>query len=477
MKKKLGQNLKLSQSQRIVMIPQMQQAVRWLSLPLQELNNEINTALGENPLLEIDEYFIEQKKKDVEKENEGPSMEDFEGLVEKIDIEWDSQSDSFESSSRESNPIDTISDSPHEKTLTDHLTWQLGMEDLGDNDYSVALGIIHNLSEEGFLETPLKELAQTEKWDWKHASKVRSLIQHLDPLGCGSDNWQDCLLFQVKIAGCDSPLLTRIIQDYFNKKDRPNWEKVATDWGVEQEEFKKALQILEEFNSKPGLLISNQLTHYVAPDVYAFKSGDRFIIKVNEDGIPPLKISQAYEDIISSDKKSDKQTVAYIQEKIDGAKWIINSIQRRKKTLYQVADAILSRQQEFFQKGIQHLKPMILKDIAKEIGVHESTVSRAVTNKYMHTPKGIFELKYFFDRGVSKKGKVGGISAAKVVPLKIRAYIDSEGPDRPLSDQRIVEILKRDGISLARRTVAKYRVEMGIPPASKRKGKKVSSVG
>ena len=479
MKKKLNSNLRISQSQKIVMLPRMQQAIRLLSLPLHELNNEINAALVENPLLEIEEDFIEEDK-DVKSDSdnqEAPAMEDFEGVMEEVDIEWDSQSESFETSFSESNLLDKVSESPHGKTLADHLMWQLGMEELSEEDYLVAFGIIHNLLAEGLLETPLEKLAQTEKWDRQQAFKIRTLIQHLDPLGCGSDNWQECILFQAKVSGYESPLLESIVREYSNKQDQLDCQRIASELGVDRSEVAKALQILKELNPSPGLLISNKPIPYIAPDVYVIKHGDKYIIKVNEEEIPTLKISQSFGDILSSDKEKNKQAADYIQEKTDGAKWIINAIHRRKKTLHQVADAIVSRQQEFFKQGKGHLKPMILKDIANEIDVHESTVSRAVTNKYMHTPKGVFELKYFFKSPASKKVGVGGVVTASAVHIKIRGYIDSEDPTLPISDQRITELLKRDGITLARRTVAKYRVALGIPAVSKRKGRKVEEVG
>jgi RNA polymerase sigma-54 factor len=302
------------------------------------------------------------------------------------------------------------------------------------------------------------------------AEDVWKMVKNLDPVGCGSESLTDCLLSQARIAEERSPLLEKIIRDHLVDLQNKDYEKIAKTLGVEREQVLETSMLLKNFHPKPGRLISPGDINYVVPDIYVVKMGDEFVVKVNDEGVPRLKISQLYQKMLagSKDGKGDKEAQEYVQEKLRNALWLIKSIQNRQRTIYKVSQAIVAQQQDFFKMGPKYLKPMILKDIANEIGMHESTVSRVTTNKYMHTPIGLFELKYFFNTGVG--GKNGGIDvSSEVLKLKIKELVANESPKKPLSDQKIAELLSRDDVKVARRTVAKYREILGILSSSKRK--------
>ena len=469
---KLQKGLKTTLSQRMVMTPRMQQAVSFLSLTHLEMSDKIAEEMTENPLLEESADGLEPAESDLQTKE--ARSEDFElpTVIKKDDFDWDSYVESYDIPSTRT-PTESESSFVQEglpakgDTLAEHLEWQLRMEDWREKDFAFARELLHNLSEEGYLETPLKELAQAAQMDGDEAERIRTSIQGLDPIGCGSEGLEECLLFQARLEGECSPLLTRLIREYVGKKRTPDCLKVAKEWGVAAEEVKAALEVLKDFHPRPGLLVSNQSVHYIVPDIYVVNAGGEFVVKVNDEGVPRLKISRTYREMLSSAEKGS-EVRDYVREKLDGAMWLIKSVQNRRKTLYQVARAIVSRQQGFFKHGPHHLKPMILRDIAEEIGVHDSTVSRATTNKYMHTPGGIFELKYFFNRGL--EGKEGAVSS-EVVRLKIAQWIESEDPRHPLPDQKIVELLGRENLTVARRTVAKYREKLGLPSAASRRKK------
>ena len=271
------------------------------------------------------------------------------------------------------------------------------------------------------------------------------------------------------------PLVEKIIEEHLGDLEKKNYGQAAKKLDVSQEEVIEATKVILEFEPKPGRSFQTPDTHYVTPDIYVYKVGNEFVIVMNEDGLPKLKISSYYKGILSKktptgETKSpgDKTTKEYVQDKLRSALWLIRSIHKRQKTIYRVTEAIVKRQKDFFEKGVQFLKPMVLKDVANEIGMHESTVSRVTTNKYVHTPMGIFELKYFFNSSISSSDGSDAV-ASEAVKEKIRQLVSAEDPKRPLSDQKIVQLLKKDGVDIARRTVAKYRDMLGILSSSKRK--------
>lgn len=481
---KISQGLK--QQQNLAMTPQLQQAIKLLTLTHLEMTNVIAEELVENPMLEElggenDNSDSNEGESQAELEAKEATTEDFSEtplMKEKDDFDWDSYADSFNSNS--STPNMASNSDPDEMpsyenmvskgmTLAEHLEWQLKMETLSNEEWKLAHLIIGNINDDGYLDVNFDELIEESGLQRDHALDVLEMIKRLDPVGCGSINLQDCLLAQARIAEERSPLLEKIIRDHLEDLQSKSYEKIAKTLGVNSDQVKKTALLLQNFHPKPGRLIAPQETHYILPDIYVVEVGGEFVVQVNDEGIPRLRISKLYQDMLKkgAGKKSDDAS-EFVKEKLRSAEWLIKSIQNRQKTIEKVSKAIVAKQQDFFKKGPKSLKPMVLKDVAAEIGMHESTVSRVTTNKYMHTPIGTFELKYFFNTGIG--GKDGGADvASEVLKLKIKAIFDAENTKKPLSDQKVVEILAKEGLTVARRTVTKYREMLGILPSSKRK--------
>jgi RNA polymerase sigma-54 factor len=484
---KMSQSMKQTQS--LMMTPQLQQAIKLLTLTHLEMTNVIAEEMVENPMLEELESGSETdgdskaKEERLELQNKEATTENFQedGPVNKDEFDWQSYIETYNSTSSTPNmaTADLSEEQPNYEnivskgqTLAEHLEWQLRMEDLGDMELEFAIEIINNTNDDGYLSLPFDEIMATTELEREVAEDVWRVVKNLDPVGCGSESLTDCLLSQARIAEERSPLLEKIIRDHLVDLQNKDYEKIAKTLGVEREQVLDTSMLLKNFHPKPGRLISPGEIHYVVPDIYVVKVGDEFVVKVNDEGVPRLKISQLYQKMLagSKDTKGDKEAQEYVQEKLRNALWLIKSIQNRQRTIYKVSQAIVAQQQDFFKMGPKYLKPMILKDIANEIGMHESTVSRVTTNKYMHTPIGLFELKYFFNTGVG--GKNGGIDvSSEVLKLKIKELVANESPKKPLSDQKIAELLSRDDVKIARRTVAKYREILGILSSSKRKVK------
>ena len=479
---KISQGLK--QSQNLAMTPQLQQAIKLLTLTHLEMTNVIAEEMVENPMLE--EAGVDT---DVESsaENDGEireaTSEDFSEaplMKDKDDFDWDSYADSFNSNSSTS-PNMASGDSDEMPsyenivskgmTLAEHLEWQLKMETLSDEQWKLAQLIIGNINDDGYLDVNFEELIAESGIDREEAFYILEIIQRLDPVGCGASNLQECLLAQARIAEERSPLLEKLIRDHLEDLQSKNFDKISKALSVSIDQVKQTSLLLQNFHPKPGRLVATPDTHYILPDIYVVEAGGEFVVQVNDEGIPRLKISKLYQEMIKkgAGHKTDEAS-EFVKDKLRAAEWLIKSIQNRQKTIEKVSKAIVAKQQEFFKKGPKFLKPMVLKDVANEIGMHESTVSRVTTNKYMHTPLGTFELKYFFNTGIG--GKDGGVDiASEVLKLKIKAIFDGENPTKPLSDQKVVEILARENLTVARRTVTKYREMLGVAPSSKRKEK------
>lgn len=479
-------NQAMKQSQNLTMTPQLQQAIKLLTLTHLEMTNVIAEEMVENPMLEElgpseekpseDDYKLERLE-DQNKESSAENLQE-DNMMGKDDFDWQSYIDSFESSSS-SSPPSMVSSDPDDapnyenmvsqgQTLADHLDWQLRMSELSREEYELAELIIHNINDDGYLESPFEDIVAQSKLSISHAREVLDRIQRLDPVGCGTENLIECLLIQAKIAEETSPLLERIICDHLEDLKGQNYEVIAEATGVSVEAVKSAALRLQNFHPKPGRLVVSQDTHYIVPDIYVKEVAGEFVVQVNDDGVPRLKISKLYRDMIKN--KGDLKAKEFVQEKLRSALWLIKSIHTRQNTIFNVAKSIVAQQQEFFKKGSRFLKPMVLRDVANEIGVHESTVSRVTTNKYMHTPIGLFELKYFFNSGIG--GKNGGQEISnEVLKHKIKELVANENPKKPLSDQKIADLLSREDVTVARRTVAKYREILDIASSSKRKVK------
>jgi len=471
----------LRQTQSLMITPQLQQAIKLLTLTHLEMTTLISQEMVENPMLEEIDTEVEENSSREEIDAQEATVDNFSGpeLIEgsKDTFDWEQYSESFNSSSS-SSPNMKESSSPDDlpsyenmvsknQSLQEHLEWQLRMETLTPEELNYALELIGNIDDDGYLEVPVDEIIGRSKLERDQAFGILGLVQHLDPVGCGAQNLEECLMIQARLLSERSPLVELIIERGMRDIEKKDYAKIVKDFGVTKEKVKDAELIIMGLNPKPGRLVSAEETQYVVPDIFVAEVGGEFVVQINDEGVPRLRISNLYKSLIKN-QQSDPEAKEFVQDKLRSAMWLIKSIENRQKTIYKVANSIVRTQQEFFKKGPAFLKPMILKDIANEIGMHESTVSRVTTNKFMHTPIGTFELKYFFNAGIG--GKNGGIDiAGESLKLKIKEMVGHEDPKRPLSDQKISELLSTKDIIVARRTVAKYREMMGIGPSSKRK--------
>ncbi len=475
------------QGQGLALCPQLQHSIKLLALTHSEMAQKIAEEMVENPMLEDAEANTSEspcspeaslRAERLERENREARAENFEGesIVPKDDFDWHGYVSAAEGNApslalrrerekaEEKFNYENIISRGH--SLSEHLEWQLRMEDISPQEYFFALEIVHNLDEDGYLSTPWEGLVAQSLHTPPNARQIWERIKKLDPVGCACRSLTECLLTQAQALEERSPLVEKIITHHLADLQGHNYQKIARDLNVTTGQIDTCAQLIKNFHPRPGRLIGQTDTHYIIPDIYIVQAGGEFVVKVNDDGIPRLKISRLYRKILQQ-KHAPKES-KYVREKLDAAAWLIKSIHHRQKTIHRVASAIVAQQQAFFQRGPEHLRPMILRDIAGQIGVHESTVSRATSGKYMHTPLGIFELKYFFGSGLGGRGGTPDITC-EVLKIKIKNLINGENPKRPLSDQKIAVLLDHHGLGVARRTVAKYREELGLPPSPKRK--------
>lgn len=490
----LKQSLKLSQQ--LVMTPQLQQAIKLLQLNRMELVEMINQELVENPVLEEhgesplqEDYNDDHQSNNAEAEQQRDEdsfkkkedVQTSEDLTpNKDDFNWESYIEEFNSNSSSLPSMKEVNEDlpSFESVLTktgsieDHLEWQLNMATLSDDELKFGKLVIGNLSGDGYLIAPIEDLAKEAGLELEDAEEVLKILQHFDPIGVCSQSLRDCLLVQSEFMDPPQPLAVSIIKDHLGNLEKRNYTAISKALNVSVEEVIEATKLILELEPKPARSFQSAETHYITPDIYVYKVGNEYVISLNEDGMPKLKISPYYKNILASANKentdSQNSTKEYVQDKLRSAMWLIRSIHNRQKTIYKVTDAIVKRQRDFFEKGVQHLKPMILKDVANDIGMHESTISRVTTSKYVHTPVGIFELKYFFNSSIASADGRDSL-ASEAVKEKIKALVGKEDPKHPYSDQKIVDLLKEDNINIARRTVAKYRDMLKILPSSKRK--------
>ena len=479
----LEQKLHLKLSQKLIMTPSLQQAIKLLQLSKLELQEVLNQELLENPLLE--ESAEEAKQEEADAEAQEKTQTEEEAKAAEPQKEKD-EKDSFDEIDYDAYFQDYIEygynprmgeehdEFPIENTLTrppnltDHLTWQLGMSDAPPKVKEIALFIIGNIDEDGYLRANAEEIIAAGHHDPENVEKAIKAIQSLDPIGVGARDLRECLLLQLQFLEIDVPLVEIIIRDHWEMFMQRHFVQLAKAIGVDMKSLEGIVEIIKHLDPKPGRKYSNERAIYVEPDVYIHKVSDDYVIVLNEDGMPKLRINGSYRAMLNSmDSKSDGETVNYIKDKIRSAVWLIKSLDQRQRTIYKVAESIVKHQREFLEKGIDHLRPLVLRDVADDIQMHESTVSRVVSNKYMHTPRGLFLMKYFFHSGIDSD--TGEDISSLTVKKKIQGYIEGEDPRKPLSDSKIMKILNDEGINIARRTVAKYRDELNIPSSTDRK--------
>jgi RNA polymerase sigma-54 factor len=341
------------------------------------------------------------------------------------------------------------------------------MSKLEDYQKEIGVHLIGNLDENGYLDVPVEEIAASTGSSTQTVTEVLKVIQRFDPVGVGARNTRECLLLQIDFLGLGGSLVERLVCDHLQDLENRRYEQISRALDVTTGEIVSAVSVIQSLEPMPGRGFSDDEPIYIVPDIYVMKVGDEYEIILNEDGLPKLKINSYYKDILGSKDDLSANAKAYIQEKLRSAAWLIKSIHQRQRTIYRVTESIVRFQREFLDHGITHLKPLVLRDVAEDIQMHESTVSRVTTNKYVFTPQGIFELKFFFNSSIRRVE--GDDIASESVKEHIRNIIKLEDKKNPYSDEEIADILKKMNIRLARRTVAKYRETLKILPSRKRR--------
>jgi RNA polymerase sigma-54 factor len=473
----LRQQLRLTQQ--LIMTPQLQMAIKLLQLSRLELMDMIRQELEENPALEeIQEAAGEEAAPGADTtEPEATADPDAKEVTieERLsdDIDWSNYIEeynvpgrtSYESEGREAPQFETFV--AERKSLSGHLLWQLLMTGPSPEEERIGSLIIGNLNRDGYLDLPYEDLIRMSGAPAEQVDSVLMVLQTFDPIGVCARDISECLMIQARHFGLANSIVTDIIENHLSHLENRNYKAICKALKVSLEEVVEAVNVIRGFEPRPGREFNDEEPLYINPDIYVYKMDDDFVIMLNDDGLPKLKVNSFYREAISGGGKVSAKAKDYIQEKMRSAAWLIRSIHQRQKTIYRVMESIVGFQREFFERGIAHLKPMVLRDVAQDIGMHESTISRVTTNKYAYTPQGIFELKYFFNSSINRVN--GGSIASASVMDKIKQIINGENPKKPYSDSKIAQILKESNIDIARRTVAKYREMLKVLPSNKRK--------
>lgn len=486
----LKQSLRLAQQ--LVVTPQLQQAIKLLQLSRLELATLIQKELLENPVLEEEDG--EDKDEDGEKESNAEKHElakdadhghdhtsDEVGtpdgkMKEPSDFDWSSYIETFNAPEYPSERERASEEAPtyenvlsQTESLHDHLLWQIHLSTMNEREQTIGTEIIGNLNDDGYLQAEIDDISSKTNATPEEVEAVLARMQTFDPVGVAARNLTECLLIQARLLGPDGKLVAKVIEECLPELERHDYSAIAKKLHLTAERVKELVQVVSELDPKPGRAFNQETPQYITPDVYVQKIGGEYIVTVNDDGMPRLRVSDFYRRALMRGATTAGQTKEYIQDRLRSAMWLIKSIHQRQRTLFRVTTSIVKFQRDFFENGIGNLKPLVLRDVAEDIEMHESTISRVTANKFMHTPRGIFELKFFFNSGVHKLE--GGGVASEVVKILLKKLIVEEDAKKPLSDLDISEMLKEKNIDMARRTVAKYRESLGILPSSKRRRK------
>ncbi len=509
----LEQKLRLKLAQRLVMTPSLQQAIKLLQLSRLELEEAISQEILENPVLDAEETAEETSAQEAEQATSTEAPAEASDAPAGAGEEWDGVGDLAQPGS-EDEPIlpsdqeayddidveaffsDYLGDSrpegpsmarslddenvPLENVLSaspglyDHLVWQLHLMSCPPRLVDIAEYVIGNLDEDGYLRASDEEIRRASGASPDDVERALAVVRSLDPPGIAARTLQECLLAQVEVlcstaGGDEANLLGRVrmvVGEHWDTFLHQRWELLAGVLDCEPQELRPILEVIHRLEPKPGRNYRSERNIYIEPDVYVRKTDGEYLIALNDDGLPRLRINSRYARMLEG-ASLDPQVTSYLKEKMRNALWLMKSIDQRQRTIYKVAHSIVGFQRGFLDYGIEHLKPMVLRQVAEDIGMHESTISRVVSNKYMYTPRGLFPMKFFFHSGVDS-AKGDNVSSL-VVKERIKKLVEAEDPARPLSDSKIMKMLQREGIRLARRTVAKYREELQIPSSDKRK--------
>ncbi len=484
-------SLQLKIGQSLTMTPQLQQAIRLLQLSSIELQAEIQDALESNMMLEVEESESEKANSEAPRENEPVKEEQDSASVENtmqqetmpddlpVDSAWEDVYDgsSYRKASSDASGYDGFENQDtSEKTLSDHLQWQLNLTPTSDTDKVIAMAIIDSLDDDGYLNGSLEDVLaavrdvedEADDIGIEEVEAVLHMIQSMDPVGVGARDIKECLSLQLRQCDPDTPRLTEakhLVDNYLDLLAAHDFNQLMRKMKLDREELTEVVVFIQSMNPRPGGQVNEARTEYVIPDVYVKKHEGVWKVELNTEAMPSLRVNPTYANMIKrADNSADNTSLkSHLQE----ARWFIKSLRSRSETLLRVTTCIVERQRAFLEHGEEAMKPLVLHDVADALGMHESTISRVTTRKYMHTPRGIFELKYFFSSHVSTN--YGGAASSTAIRALIKKLIGAETPNKPLSDSKIAAILEDQGINVARRTVAKYREAMAIPPSNERK--------
>ncbi|MBW9259397.1 MAG: RNA polymerase factor sigma-54 [Candidatus Thiodiazotropha sp. (ex. Lucinisca nassula)] len=491
----MKQALQLRLGQHLTMTPQLQQAIRLLQLSALDLSQEVQEVLETNPMLEGEEEFGTSLQKDGEAQeggeqaresreveasndinNEREIQTDSSQLSEDlpVDSEWTDVYDSYlppASSGGDAADHDYLVQRSGAVTLHDHLVWQMTLTPFTEQDILIATTLIDSIDEDGYFKGDLQEILSSlndEEATLEDIEAVLHRIQAFDPPGVGAQGAQDCLLIQLRQLAEDTPyrdLAIKLCRDHFNLLSAQDQNQIIRRMKVDQQELASIMQLIRTLNPHPGTAIANSEPEYVIPDVFVSKRNNRWVVELNGEVTPKLRVNNDYASLIRRADQSDDNT--FLKNHLQEARWFIKSLMSRNETILRVASKIVEYQRGFFEHGEEAMKPLVLRDIAEALDMHESTISRVTTQKYMHTPRGTLEFKYFFSSHVNTSA--GGECSSTAIRALIKKLIAAENTSKPLSDNKIAAILSEQGIKVARRTVAKYRESMSIPPSNERK--------
>ncbi len=475
-----SQTLSLAQTQRLQMMlaPQLRQSLEMLQLPILELRALIQKELEQNPTIEEgtdrnERIEIEPGTGEVNEKEDRKELDfehEFEVLA-KLDDEWrdyffqNAQNRPFNEEDDEKRQylLDSI---PQTISLQEHLMAQLQLAGLSESDRQIGELIVGSLDDDGYLTTPLADMAQSTGTEVEHLEDVLAVVQDFHPVGVGARDLRECLLLQLQRQKGVDPLAVTIVNEHLDLLGARKFTELARILKVSGDAIQNAAKAIASLDPKPGRIYSDDPTTYVLPEIVVQKVDDRYVVVLNDDQLPHVRISNHYRQLMG-DAATTAEVKTYIQERIRAGVFLIKSIQQRQRTIFRIATEIVDLQQEFLENGVSHLKPLTMAEIAEKVGVHETTVSRAVSGKYMKTPNGLYELKYFFTPGIRTSD--GGEVSNKTVKDMISTLVAGEALTAPLSDQDILDCLQERGIHIARRTIAKYRLMLRIPPSHMRK--------
>jgi len=471
----LQQRLHTKLVQKLILTPSLQQAIKLLPMSTLELADMLNQEMVENPLLEE----VQADETPAADAGDGDKPEGAADAPAAMAEGWDDGDYAYffgdyldegyrpraQQEVRELPPIEnTLSTT---SSLTDHLEWQLSLQAADETTRAIGEAIIGNLDDDGYLVASVDEIALMGNWPADQVEAALGIVQAFDPIGVAARDLQECLWLQLRQVGLEGTPAERIVTEHLRLLQNHQIPELAKKLGLSVDELKPHIETIRHLDPKPGSRFNRRESQYVIPDVYVIKVDDQYVAALNEDGLPQLRISPVYRRLLEKGSESPEETRAYVKDKFRSALWLIKSVEQRQRTIHKVATSIINFQREFLDHGIEFLRPLVLRDVANDINMHESTVSRVVTNKYMHTPQGVFEMKFFFHSGISSS--YGDHVSSVTIKQRIRKIIEGEDPRKPMSDSKIVGILQREGLVLARRTIAKYREELKIPTSNQRK--------